>query len=56
MAAKTLTLMLDGQPVGTADIYTDKRGVPGAIIDKDGAVLVPVTARLTGAPDITPAT
>lgn len=48
MAVKTLTLSIDGHTVGTADIYTDSRGVPGAVIDKDGSVLVPINARLTG--------
>lgn len=45
---KTLTLMIDGHEIGTADIYIDRHGVPGAIIDKDGTALVPVTARLNG--------
>lgn len=48
MAATTITLILDGHAIGTADIHADRRGVPGAVIDKAGTVLVPVTARLTG--------
>lgn len=46
-AYKTLTLLLDGKPVGTAVLVTDRRGIEHAVIDEHGAALVPITARLT---------